>query len=110
MDRKAIYTNIPPGEYTFRVLASNNDGKWNLAGSAIKINFSPPFWKTFVFKAFVTVLLFFGIYLFYRHRLNRVEKRNRLLETQVKKRTQELAAQAGFLQELNIELNEQKGT
>lgn len=101
MDRKAIYTNIPPGEYTFRVLASNNDGKWNQVGAAVKINIAPPFWKTFLFKTVVTFLVFLIIYLFYRQRLIRVEKRNALLEDQVKERTQSL-------QELNIELTEQK--
>ncbi|MFT3687424.1 MAG: two-component regulator propeller domain-containing protein [Phycisphaerales bacterium] len=108
MDRKAIYTNLPPGDYTFRVLASNNDGKWNNVGAAIKITITPPFWKSWWFKSIVTLLLFFGIYLFYRHRLRRVEKRNALLEEQVKERTLELATQANSLKELNIELTEQK--
>lgn len=108
MDRKAIYTNIPPGEYTFRVLASNNDGKWNQTGAAIKINITPPFWKTMWFKSIVTFLVFLIIYLFYRQRLIRVEKRNALLENQVKERTQELALQANSLQVLNVKLTEQK--
>ncbi|MGK4568592.1 two-component regulator propeller domain-containing protein [Flavobacterium sp. 3HN19-14] len=107
-DRKAIYTNIPPGEYTFRVQASNNDGKWNLVGAAIKINIAPPFWKTWWFKSIVTFLILLGFYIFYRQRLNRVEKRNNELERQVKERTQELAVYADSLQELNVELTEQK--
>jgi len=108
IDRKAIYTNIPPGEYTFRVLASNNDGKWNQVGAAVKINISPPFWKTFLFKSGVALLIFLIIYLFYRQRLIRVERRNALLEDQVYERTEELATQAQSLKELNIELTEQK--
>ena len=28
-DRMATYTNLEPGRYTFKVLASNNDGIWN---------------------------------------------------------------------------------
>jgi signal transduction histidine kinase/ligand-binding sensor domain-containing protein/DNA-binding response OmpR family regulator len=41
------YTNLPPGTYTFRVKASNNDGKWNEKGASVKLNITPPWWKTF---------------------------------------------------------------
>lgn len=41
---KAVYTNIPPGEYVFRVKASNNDGIWNDKGYSIRIMVSPPIW------------------------------------------------------------------
>jgi len=44
-ERKAGYTNISPGEYTFRVKASNNDGIWNEEGASVKILITPPFWK-----------------------------------------------------------------
>lgn len=42
--RKATYTNVPPGEYYFKVKASNNDGIWNDEGLAIRIVITPPFW------------------------------------------------------------------
>lgn len=45
-ERTATYTNLDPGEYIFRVKASNNDGRWNDAGAAITIAINPPFWKT----------------------------------------------------------------
>ena len=35
--RSAYYTNIPPGHYTFRVQAANNDGVWNTAGAALSL-------------------------------------------------------------------------
>ena len=56
----ASYTNLDPGEYTFRVKASNNDGVWNTEGAAIKIIVHPPFWRTvyaYVFYALVIVSL-----------------------------------------------------
>lgn len=43
---KATYTNLNPGEYTFRVIASNNDGVWNYQGASIRIVVLPPFWKS----------------------------------------------------------------
>ena len=54
--RKAIYTNLDPGNYIFRVKASNEDGVWNEAGIALKINILPPFWKT-PFAYFIYFLL-----------------------------------------------------
>ena len=44
--RFATYTNLPHGEYTFRVIASNNHGLWNEAGTAIRLKITPPFWQT----------------------------------------------------------------
>ncbi|HWK06741.1 MAG TPA: two-component regulator propeller domain-containing protein [Puia sp.] len=64
--RKATYTNLDPGEYIFRVKASNNDGVWNEKGAAIKIIVLPPFWKT-PWAYFLYVLL--GITILYFARL-----------------------------------------
>ncbi|MCP5047534.1 MAG: histidine kinase, partial [bacterium] len=35
--RFASYTNLDPGDYTFRVIGSNNDGVWNKEGTSIRI-------------------------------------------------------------------------
>ena len=48
--REAIYTRVPPGAYTFRVLAVNNEGIWNETGAALAIVIEPFFWQTGVFK------------------------------------------------------------
>ncbi|NJM14458.1 MAG: hypothetical protein HC896_02935, partial [Bacteroidales bacterium] len=46
-DRHMVtYTNIPPGNYTFRVIASNNDGYWNKIGASLQLSILPPWWKT----------------------------------------------------------------
>ncbi|MEX6688036.1 two-component regulator propeller domain-containing protein [Danxiaibacter flavus] len=44
--RRATYTNLDPGEYTFQVKAANDDGVWNDQGLKLKIKILPPFWKT----------------------------------------------------------------
>ncbi len=56
-DRKARYTNVPLGEYVFRVKASNNDGVWNETGASVELIIKPPFWKT-VWFYFLEGLLF----------------------------------------------------
>ena len=44
--RRATYTNLDPGHYTFEVRASNNDGIWNQQGTAVNIIVLPPWWRT----------------------------------------------------------------
>src|SRR3972149_830601 len=55
--RFANYTNLDPGNYTFRVKAANNDGQWNEEGAAVKIAISSPFWKTLWFKFILVALV-----------------------------------------------------
>jgi len=43
---QATYTNLDPGEYTFRVKGSNADGVWSLKEAKLNIYIKPPFWQT----------------------------------------------------------------
>jgi len=54
--RVAYYTAIPPGHYTFRVQAANNDGVWNEAGAAMAFELKPRFYQAMWFYALMTVL------------------------------------------------------
>ncbi|MDW5287240.1 two-component regulator propeller domain-containing protein [Formosa sp. PL04] len=75
-NKSAIYTNLDPGEYTFKVKSSNNDGIWNETSRDLKITILPPWWKS-TFAVFAYILLFLlAIYL-----LNKVTN-NRLKEKQ----------------------------
>lgn len=47
--RTAYYTYIPPGTYTFRVIAANSDGTWNLEGDRVGIRVRAPFWQQWWF-------------------------------------------------------------
>ncbi len=47
--REAIYNNLAPGDYTFRVKASNNDGVWNEAGASFDFYLKPRFYQTYWF-------------------------------------------------------------
>ena len=48
--RLANYSYVPPGEYTFRVTACNNDGVWNDTGAALAFTVLPYFWQTLWFR------------------------------------------------------------
>lgn len=121
-ERRASYTNMPPGKYVFRVIASNNDGIWNQQGASVSIIVMPPFWDTLWFKLLLIVGILLAFYCFYRQRINTVNRQKKNLEEQVEGRTQELqvlnvklntrsqelVTQAKSLQELNTELIQQK--
>ena len=72
------YTNLVPGDYTFKVKGSNNDGVWNEAGTSISILISPPWWKTnwaYISYGLVLVLTLYGLR---RYELNRVELKDKI--------------------------------
>jgi ligand-binding sensor domain-containing protein/signal transduction histidine kinase/DNA-binding response OmpR family regulator len=63
----ATYTLLNPGEYTFKVKASNNDGLWNDLPGILKINVLPPPWKTWWAYSiyFMVILLILFLIRFY---------------------------------------------
>jgi ligand-binding sensor domain-containing protein/signal transduction histidine kinase len=72
--RTAYYTNIPPGRYTFRVQAANNDGVWNTAGADLNFELAPHFYQTLWFYALVLVAAAGLVVLLLRLRLLRAER------------------------------------
>jgi signal transduction histidine kinase/ligand-binding sensor domain-containing protein/DNA-binding NarL/FixJ family response regulator len=88
--RFATYTNLDPGNYVFRAIASNNDGIWNEDGASIKITITPPWWETLWFRIIMAMaaagLLVGG----FRWRVSAIEARSRKLENQVADRTKDL--------------------
>jgi ligand-binding sensor domain-containing protein/AraC-like DNA-binding protein len=63
--RTAYYTDLPPGEYRFRVMASNSDGVWNDSGAWIELHLKPKFHQTLVFKILLFLLVGFLIFISY---------------------------------------------
>ena len=72
-NRDANYTNLDPGDYTFRVKGSNNDGLWNETGASVKVTILPHWWESNL-AYFVYFLLFLGALYKYRNfELNRLK-------------------------------------
>lgn len=114
-NRNAYYTNIPPGEYTFRVKATNNDGLWNEEGASIKIIIVPPFWMTWWFRTLAILSIIGCTVGFYYYRIKKIKARETLLEKQVVERTEEvvlqskeLETQTEQLKDINIALEEER--
>jgi signal transduction histidine kinase len=98
---EATYTNIDPGKYTFRVIASNNDGLWNLNGAKVHISVLPPWYGTMAFKIISLLLTTVLIWLFIKYRTANLEKKRILLEKTVKEKTASLIEANNELQKYN---------
>lgn len=92
-ERKASYTNLGPGEYVFRVIASNNDGVWNMEGAAISITVIPPFWKTAWFTSLMVLFLGSGTFGVIRYQQNKTRKQKEELKKIIDDQTQGLKKQ-----------------
>ncbi|HEX5149793.1 MAG TPA: two-component regulator propeller domain-containing protein [Parafilimonas sp.] len=86
--RSTTYTNLHPGEYTFKVKASNSEGVWNEDGTSLKIIILPAWWQTWLFKIALAIslfaLIFFAIRYYFRQKLKLQQEqfeRERAIET-----------------------------
>lgn len=60
-NRHVSYTNMAPGDYTFRVIGCNNDGIWNTKGALFSFTLEPFFWQTWWFQIlFIIAFAFFS--------------------------------------------------
>ncbi|HTK21023.1 MAG TPA: two-component regulator propeller domain-containing protein, partial [Mucilaginibacter sp.] len=109
----AVYTNLPPGDYVFKVKSQNSSGEWSKV-LTLQVTVIPPFWLTWWFETLAGVFIIALIYGFYRYRVHSIIKQKTKLEAEVKHRTaviqhqtEELQTQSDDLQALNEELQAQ---
>jgi len=86
----ASFPNLVPGDYYFRVKASNGDGVWNNQGISLHIVISPPWYQRKSVITIAILLILLGIYSFFKIRTRMIEREKRILEQKVKERTIEL--------------------
>jgi signal transduction histidine kinase/ligand-binding sensor domain-containing protein len=72
--RQAFYTDLPPGRYRFRVIASNNDGVWNEQGATLAFSIAPAWYQTRLFQAAYVVSAVLLVWTIYRVRMRQVAK------------------------------------
>lgn len=72
--RTAYYSNVPPGEYTFKVIAANSEGVWNAAGQSLRIHVLPPFYKTWWFRSLLVLMAGGAVLGAFRYRLHQVRR------------------------------------
>ncbi len=102
--QRVTYSNIPPGDYIFKVMARNASGIWNEEPIAFPFTIAPPFWQTNTFRVAggtTLLLLFFG---FVRIRERNLRRDRERLELQVADRTRELTEEKRRSDELLLNI------
>src|SRR5258707_8497143 len=84
--RQALYTNLRPGHYTFRVIAANNDGVWNESGASLAFLIPPAFVQTGWFVALCVGCGAAAVWALVRLRVRQVRRR---LEERMEERLNE---------------------
>ncbi len=87
-DRKASYNNLPPRNYRFRVIASNNSGVWNELGASFDFSIRPAYYQTAWFQASCAAAFLGLLWALYRYRLHQIAREfNARLDERVNERT-----------------------
>ena len=90
---EAVYPNLPPGDYRFQVMASNNDGVWNEMPATFSFNIKAPWWGTWWFRGFMVLSALGFVLAFYKWRVHSIKQKKNELEHLVKKKTKEVVMQ-----------------
>lgn len=98
--RVAYYTNLPPGQYSFRVIAANDDGVWNQQGAAVKLELEPRFYQSWAFFAACILLLLLAALAANRISTRVIRNRAEELTRLVENRTAELVRSQRELEQL----------
>ena len=72
--RQAFYNDLSPGNYTFRVIASNNDGVWNETGATLAFRVLPAWYQTYWFLALCVGAGLFLVWVVYSLRVRQIAK------------------------------------
>ncbi|MCF8381815.1 MAG: PAS domain S-box protein [Bacteroidales bacterium] len=93
------FTNLPPGNYTLMIRASNNDGIWNENPATLQITIKPPWWASNLAYIAYVILLLLLIVLIMNLRERNLRKEKKILEANVIRRTREIARQKQYAEE-----------
>ena len=89
-ENQAVYSNIPPGKYTFRVKAINSFGTESRQEIVFSFEITPPFWKTWWFYIICGIIILSSLFFFFKWRTAKLEREKKNLEQKVNERTLEL--------------------
>lgn len=70
--RQAFYSDLHPGQYRFRVIASNNDGVWNEQGAILNFSVAPAWYQTSLFTILCVIAAALVLWAFYRLRVSQM--------------------------------------
>lgn len=105
--RVAYFSHVPPGNYTFQVIACNNQGVWNKKGASLQFSVLPSFWQTVWFKMMVAGLIVAGLVMAHRIRTGKLRALERLRHRIARDLHDEVGANLGSIS-LLTEVMEQR--
>ncbi len=86
--RQAFYTDLPPGKYSFRVIACNSDGVWSDNAAKLDFSIAPAYYQTNWFRAVCACILLALLWAAYQWRVRQLQHQFDLtLEARVGERT-----------------------
>src|SRR4029450_4971952 len=71
--RAAYYSHVPPGKYTFTVIAANSDGVWNTEGKSLRVVVLPPFYRTWWFLTLAALAVAVVVFLGHEYRIRQLK-------------------------------------
>jgi signal transduction histidine kinase len=101
---EAVYANIPPGEYIFKVKAMNNDGIWNQTPTSFSFRIKHPWWGSWYFFIIMAILVITAITWIFRFRIKLVEAKKNELEMMVQEKTAEVRKKNQILEQQKKEI------
>lgn len=90
---EAVYTKLPPGDYTLKINATNTAGEWSSYIKTLSIVITPPFWETWWFIVLLAIVIAAALYFLFRSRITYIRKQERQ-KIQFEQEASELKAQA----------------
>ncbi len=105
--RTAFFTQVPPGSYTFRVVASNNADIWNESGASISVVIEPYFYETTAARLAAGLAMLLAVLAAVRWRGRDLRHRQDELQLLVQDRTAELRERESQLEAQNSQLEAQ---
>jgi serine phosphatase RsbU (regulator of sigma subunit)/streptogramin lyase len=98
-----IYSNLPHGKYTFKLIGCNGYGVCSTPVS-MKIVITPPYWKTWWFYLLVFTSIIAGLFLYIKVRERKLRHEKKILEDKVTERTAEVVEKNKELDEINQDI------
>lgn len=110
-NRKFVpFSGLQPGEYTFKVKGSNNDGEWSDKEISVHIVILPPWWRSIYAYFVYLVIIVLAIFTYIKMRVRKLKHDKKILEQKVMERTLQIEEQNRLIVSKNQELKDLIGT
>ena len=103
-ETRAIYSALPAGKYTFKVIAINSEGIWNSKPVSFHFIIKPPFYFSWWFIMISVIIIVVSVIVYIRVREQNLVKEKLILEAKVKERTAEVVQKSMIIEEKNRDI------